>query len=301
MFIPFSKPLPAWALEDPLLIRVAAVTPYAEDYLTTLEKANEHFESVYPLHTSFCHRSALDHPGLLHASEKIPAHDFLIGVIPSLGNAVAPHYTDKLWHTIFKTVRLRRPRFLLFELPCQATCWHSGTTPNSWFQLLHQLIHEGYAVEWRVLDAANYGGLAHCKRLFVFAFRPHTPLYDHLFQCDNDADKLAVWLSCNGFFAPSFPVELYFPARGKQEMLTLSQLAGAKPARAPLTYNSGVALNDTVFMASLVPQGDPVKIVAKCDIDPSALQSFVLVQPLITRMGERLYEFMENKYPRARL
>ena len=67
--------------------------------------------------------------------------------------------------------------------------------------ILSCLEHLGYAVEWRVINAADYGFPQKRKRVYILAYKKGTSLYDKV-----SAAKPKEWLTLNGVFAKAFPV-----------------------------------------------------------------------------------------------
>ena len=59
----------------------------------------------------------------------------------------------------------------------------------------------GYSVEWRVINAAEYGAAQRRRRTFIFAYSNKTNYAKHLLK--TDAEKI---LSECGFFATAFPI-----------------------------------------------------------------------------------------------
>ena len=67
---------------------------------------------------------------------------------------------------------------------------------------------EGYIVEWRVINAAEYGYQQRRRRTFIFAYKEDTAygkkiIEDHF---SDDDVKVADILDHDGFFATTFPI-----------------------------------------------------------------------------------------------
>jgi DNA (cytosine-5)-methyltransferase 1 len=60
----------------------------------------------------------------------------------------------------------------------------------------------GYSVEWRVVNAADYGFPQKRRRIFIFAFRDDTVYHKKV-----KSESLSSWLYQSGFFGKAFPVE----------------------------------------------------------------------------------------------
>ena len=78
---------------------------------------------------------------------------------------------------------------------------------------------EGYTVEWRVINAAEYGYQQRRRRTFIFAYKNSTKYADRILKSVDYADALKEESMENailkdGFFAETFPVN-------KQSLLRL--------------------------------------------------------------------------------
>ena len=62
--------------------------------------------------------------------------------------------------------------------------------------------HElGYSVEWRVINAADYGFAQRRRRVFIFAFRNDTTYAKNI-----NRDNLKSMIHKDGFFIKKFPI-----------------------------------------------------------------------------------------------
>ena len=68
--------------------------------------------------------------------------------------------------------------------------------------MLQSLSDLGYAVEWRVINAAEYGMPQRRRRIFILGYHKSTSLYKRL----KKHDKIS-WLDSDGTIAKAFPVK----------------------------------------------------------------------------------------------
>ena len=68
--------------------------------------------------------------------------------------------------------------------------------------MLTSLNKLGYAVEWRVVNAADYGFVQKRRRVFILAYRKGTKLYQELIE-----SGLERWMRLDGLFQETFPAE----------------------------------------------------------------------------------------------
>jgi DNA (cytosine-5)-methyltransferase 1 len=66
--------------------------------------------------------------------------------------------------------------------------------------ILQSLINLGYDIEWRVINAAEYGMPQRRKRTYILAYSPSCPIYKQI----NEPSK---WIFEEGIFAKAFPVQ----------------------------------------------------------------------------------------------
>lgn len=136
--------------------------------------------------------------------------------------------------------------------------------------ILSSLEALGYAVEWRVVNAADYAYPQRRRRVFIVAYHRSTAAYQRLLQ-STLGDGAGAWMLREGTLARAFPASGEFPDRLKP---TLS--VPADPVQAQATYvagkrnaspfaNAGLLLGGQVWSADLRPV-NPVAGVTLGDI-----------------------------------
>lgn len=140
----------------------------------------------------------------------IPDADLLVGGFPCQDYSVATTLRNSggiegkkgvLWWQIHRILRdhPNPPRYLLLENVDRLLGSPASQRGRDFAIILASLSDLGYGVEWRVINAADYGMPQRRKRTYILAFRNDTPLY-HSFS---DAED---WLLREGVMANSFPV-----------------------------------------------------------------------------------------------
>ena len=61
----------------------------------------------------------------------------------------------------------------------------------------------GYIVEWRVINAADYGMPQRRRSVFIMGYAPGTPQYESL----KDEGNIKQWMEKDGPFAKAFPIQ----------------------------------------------------------------------------------------------
>ena len=112
----------------------------------------------------------------------IPDHDLLVGGFPCQDYSVARTVSGelgikgekgKLWVDIARIIRHKRPRpkvVLLENVPRLLNSPADARGLNLAI-ILNDLLKEGYHVEWRVINAADYGMPQQRSRVFILAYR----------------------------------------------------------------------------------------------------------------------------------
>jgi DNA (cytosine-5)-methyltransferase 1 len=112
-------------------------------------------------------------------SSEIPNHDLLCGGFPCQDYSVARTRSGemgikgekgKLWTSIRRIIKKSKPRIVFLEnVPrlLNSPAVHRGL---NFTVILNDLIDLGYDVEWRVINAADYGFPQKRKRIFIVAY-----------------------------------------------------------------------------------------------------------------------------------
>ena len=147
-----------------------------------------------------------------HHFESIPDHDLLVGGFPCQDYSVATTLKNSkgligkkgvLWWSIEAIIRKKtnRPKYLLFENVDRLLKSPSKQRGRDFAIMLASLNNLGYAVEWRVINAADYGMPQRRRRVFFIGYHHTTGLYQRI---KNTKDK-AQWLETEGVIAKAFP------------------------------------------------------------------------------------------------
>lgn len=135
--------------------------------------------------------------------------DLLVGGFPCQDYSVAATNArgiegkkGVLWWHIRDIVESRRPGYVLLENVDRLLKSPSTQRGRDFGIILRCMADLGYSVEWRVINAADYGFVQRRRRTFIFACRNDLPHYRAL--ADADPEEC---VRRTGFFAQGFPVE----------------------------------------------------------------------------------------------
>ena len=139
----------------------------------------------------------------------IPDHNLLVGGFPcqdySVARTGATGIEGKkgvLWWQIREILEVKRPRFVLLENVDRLLKSPANQRGRDFGVMLACFDQLGYSVEWRVINAADYGFAQRRRRIFIFAYRNDTD-YARNVVGKNSVDVL----NRIGFFAKTFPIE----------------------------------------------------------------------------------------------
>jgi DNA (cytosine-5)-methyltransferase 1 len=140
----------------------------------------------------------------------LPDHDLLVGGFPcqdySVATTQAKGIAGKkgvLWWEIHKILTHKQPRYVLLENVDRLLLSPTLQRGRDFAVILACMRDLGYAVEWRVINAAEYGFPQKRRRTFIFGVRIDTELGEQMLG----AWKKTQLLDQSGFFARIFPVE----------------------------------------------------------------------------------------------
>jgi DNA (cytosine-5)-methyltransferase 1 len=141
----------------------------------------------------------------------IPDHDILVGGFPCQDYSVAATLDKSggiegkkgvLWWEIVRIVEAKRPGYLLLENVDRLLKSPARQRGRDFAIAIASLANLGYRVEWRVVNAADYGMPQRRRRVFIFAARSDTAPGKRVAAAAASQD----FLTKTGFFAKAFPV-----------------------------------------------------------------------------------------------
>lgn len=141
---------------------------------------------------------------------KIPEHNLLVGGFPCQDYSVAHSLNGEkgiegkkgvLWWQIRDILISKKAPFVLLENVDRLLKSPSKQRGRDFGIILACFAALNYTVEWRVINAAEYGAAQRRRRTFIFAYSNNTEYAKSLVQ-KNESQII----SANGFFAKTFPI-----------------------------------------------------------------------------------------------
>jgi DNA (cytosine-5)-methyltransferase 1 len=139
----------------------------------------------------------------------IPDHNLLVGGFPCQDYSVARPLPGSrgiegkkgvLWWQIRDILQIKKAPFVLLENVDRLLKSPASQRGRDFSVILACFADLGYSVEWRVINAADYGAGQRRRRTFIFAYRNNTR---YAKQLSKDAETI---ITKEGFFAKSCPI-----------------------------------------------------------------------------------------------
>lgn len=140
----------------------------------------------------------------------IPDHTLLVGGFPCQDYSVAHTLSSShgiegkkgvLWWQIRDTLIAKKAPFCIFENVDRLLKSPASQRGRDFGIILACLAAEGYSVEWRVVNAAQYGAAQRRRRVFIFAYRNDT-----VYGEKNAAASAEDIIKTTGIMAKAFPI-----------------------------------------------------------------------------------------------
>ncbi len=206
---------------------------------------------------------------------EIPDAEVLVGGFPCQDYSVATTLKNSkgligkkgvLWWSIHRIVSEKEnpPKYLILENVDRLLKSPSSQRGRDFAIILKSLDDLGYAVEWRVINAADYGMPQRRRRVFILAYHKSTSIYKTL----KTANKSG-WIHESGTISEAFPVKIPFQKRdlfSSQEiesesfkltgnLVEISEHFNEGQKLSPFE-NTGVFMNGQVITAKTTPNYD---------------------------------------------
>lgn len=192
---------------------------------------------------------------VLRNVEEIPDHDLLVGGFPCQDYSVATTLNNSkglkgkkgvLWWSIHQILENKenKPKYLFLENVDRLLKSPARQRGRDFAVMLQSLNDLGYAVEWRVINAAEYGMPQRRRRVFFIGYHKSTEIYKRL-QTSNKIN----WLTKEGTIASAFPVNDTNSIQKielKGDLVEITNNFNITGKLSPF-QNTGILLNGKVF------------------------------------------------------
>jgi DNA (cytosine-5)-methyltransferase 1 len=195
----------------------------------------------------------------------IPDHDLLVGGFPCQDYSVARTLNKSaglkgkkgvLWWEIHRILEEKenKPKFLFLENVDRLLKSPANQRGRDFAIMLASLSDLGYIVEWRVINAADYGLPQRRRRVFFLGYLKGTKPHKEILKSNHPID----WLCENGIIAETFPVsvsEFEKPSEFelKGDLVELSDNFNKSPLSKSPFENCGIMIDRKIFTLDTNP------------------------------------------------
>jgi len=188
---------------------------------------------------------------------KIPNHSLLVGGFPCQDYSVARSLSKEkgiegkkgvLWWQIFDILNIKQPPFILLENVDRLIKSPSKQRGRDFGIMLRSLNDLGYGVEWRIINAADYGQSQRRRRIFIWGFHQKTKYFKNFSQLNEN--KI---MTNTGFFSSVFPVKSEFSNFSSLDISKkyYPDLVSVSDKFAYKFENAGFAINHHIFTSKI--------------------------------------------------
>lgn len=190
---------------------------------------------------------------------KIPDHTLLIGGFPCQDYSVARSLSREkgiqgkkgvLWWQIRDILEVKRPPFVLLENVDRLLKSPSKQRGRDFGIMLRSLSDLGYAVEWRVINAAEYGRAQRRRRVFIFAYHKTTRFYKDMSKHNEQSV-----IESKGIFAKTFKIEKLSHKISSSDISIerFKDLVDMTNNYKFAFHNSGFMIDNTIYTVNTLP------------------------------------------------
>lgn len=245
------------------------------------EKSTQYAHDCYKYHFGIClDKNGEDTTNVdIEAVDKttIPDFNLLVGGFPCQDYSVASSLaTSKglegkkgvLWWSIRDIIEEKKPPFVLLENVDRLIKSPAKQRGRDFGIILACFRDEGYTVEWRVINAAEYGFQQRRRRTFIFAYKNDTKYAKQIsenvkyfddYMDELHRDSMSKLIAREGFFAKTFPVDEFDSKKVKIEELPVG--IGDLSAHFSFGFeNTGVMKDGVVYTVKTFSQYDGKQI-----------------------------------------
>ncbi len=223
----------------------------------------QHASSVYEGRFGSEHHSNEDIEQVKTAD--IPDHDMLVGGFPCQDYSVAKQLSKShgivgkkgvLWwqiHRILDEKGDKKPKYVFLENVDRLIKSPVSQRGRDFAIILASLSDLGYVVEWRVINAADYGLPQRRRRIFIFAYHKSSEIYKKI------KDPID-WIKHEGLFAKAFEIQaendMNFPFDIKGDLVEITENFNKKNGSSSPFGNTGVMIDRQVWTLDAKPNYD---------------------------------------------
>lgn len=181
----------------------------------------------------------------------IPDHTLLVGGFPCQDYSVAQTLSNSkgiegkkgvLWWAIEEVLSVKKPPFVLLENVDRLLLSPAKQRGRDFGMILRSFYDNGYNVEWRVINAGEYGLPQKRRRTYIFAYHKSTNYYKEM-QKTEDRDVIFK----EGIFVKQFPIKDEYEAITKSNISEYKDLVEVSNMFKCDFYNAGIMNGGKIY------------------------------------------------------
>lgn len=245
-----------------------------------LETASDDFKFVWAnqwepsMHEQYAFQCYTSHYGdkpchvcrdIAKAKVDVPDHDLLVGGFPCQDYSIMKKNSagiegskGVLWWQIDDILHEKRPKYVLLENVDRIIRSPAQQCGRDFSIILRCLYEKGYAVEWRVVNAADYGYAQRRRRTFILAYHNQTKRFCDLAEgvCTRGLKFMHKYVIEDAILAKAFPIADH--SRNYTESwideLEYPDIPDVSSHQKAYLYNAGVMMNGRIYSVDVIPK-----------------------------------------------
>lgn len=235
--------------------------------------------------------------------------DMIVGGFPCQDYSVARSKKNEqgiegkkgvLFWEIIRATRIIQPKYLILENVDRLLKAPSKQRGRDFAIMLAAFNNLGYSVEWRVINAAEYGRSQRRRRVFFFVYRNDTAFakkLDQEFEQNDqvfDEKRYDDYLYQTGLFATQFPIK-QAPVKNRQVYYELTDdIVEVSDSFTGTVWNTGVMRHGRYYSVDTEPNfdGQPITLGQILQDESEVPQKYFLTSP------EKLEKFQYLRGPK---
>ena len=267
-------------------------------------------------HAFECYVKRFDNPGP-HSNEDItvvnkkelPNHSLLVGGFPCQDYSVARSKSKEkgiegkkgvLFWQIVEILEAKNTPFVLLENVDRLLKSPARQRGRDFGIMLRTFSDLGYNLEWRIINAADYGCAQRRRRIFIFAWKKELKYNSRVI--DKSIDD---FIYVESAFAKSFPINIEMSSSNKPKSISLNEYADTVVMTEKFSFlfeNSGVMIDGLVTTRKIEPLYENPITLAEIIDKSSDLSDYYLTSNQLEKFtylknGKRIDRIKPNGVP----
>lgn len=249
--------------------------------------------------------------------DAIPDHELLVGGFPCQDYSVARSLSGEkgiegkkgvLWWSIRSVIQAKAPAFVLLENVDRLVRSPSKQRGRDFGVILACLRAEGYAVEWRIVNAAEYGYVQRRRRTFIFAYKKGSAFGKKILApmgedagagVGEDTRSAKAVIEKTGFFARAFPIQALGDGAGIKTTVLSEDIVDVSDHFQFPFENAGFMADGRVFTCRAVPMEYPPALLGDILEEKEAPKKYFIPKDRLyyTDPGQKYSDETEHDLP----